>query len=121
MKLIGKLILGIISNFIAIYAATNFISGVTFSGGIRDLIIASAILTAINYFVLPLLKLLFGPLIILTLGIFLIVVNALGIYILDILSDPLRIQGYIPLLLASLIVSAVNFIIAASGRAAYKK
>ncbi len=121
MKFIGKIIVQVASNVVALYAAVNFIDGVVFSGGFDDLMIAAVILAAINMFVRPVLKLVFGPIIVLTLGLFVLVINALSIYILDIISNPLTIQGYIPLFLASLLIGIVNFIITASGKAVYKE
>ncbi len=121
MKLIAKFIIQIISNLVAIYAAINLVNGVSFSGGFKDLIIAAGILSLINIFIRPLLKLVFGPIIVITLGLFVFVINALLIKILDIISDPLTIQGYVPLFLASLIVGVVNFLITTSGKAVYKE
>lgn len=121
MKFIGKIIIQVTSNVVALYAAVNFIDGVGFSGGFGDLLIASVILAAINVFIRPVLKLVFGPIIVLTLGLFVLVINALSIYILDIISNPLTIQGYMPLFLASLLIGIVNFIITASGKAVYKE
>ncbi len=121
MKLIAKVIIQIISNLVAIYAAVNLVSGVSFSGGFEDLLIAAGILSLINIFIRPILKLIFGPIIVITLGLFILVINVLSIKILDIVSDPLTIQGYMPLFLASLIVGIVNFIVTASGKAVYKE
>ncbi len=121
MKLVSRLIFSVFSNSIALYAAAYFITGFNFSGGFVELIVAGAILSVINTFIRPVLKLILGPLIILTLGLFIIVVNATTLYILDIFSQPLTIQGYIPLLYASLLVGFVNFIISTSGKFLYKE
>jgi len=121
MKLVWKLIFSVFSNSIALYAAAYFITGFNFLGGFIELIIAGAILSVINIFIRPVLKLILGPLIILTLGLFIIVVNAATLFILDIFSQPLTIQGYIPLLYASLLVGLVNFIISTSGKFLHKE
>lgn len=121
MKLVWKLIFSVFSNSIALYAAAYFITGFNFSGDFVQLIIAGAILSVINTFIRPVLKLVLGPLIVLTLGLFIIVVNAATLFILDIFSQPLTIQGYIPLLYASLLVGFVNFIISTSGKFLYKE
>ena len=116
MKFVSRLIFSVFSNSIALYVAAYFITGFNFLGGFVELIIAGAILSVINTFIRPILKLILGPLIILTLGLFIIVVNAATLYILDIFSQPLTIQGYIPLLYASLLIGFVNFIISTSGK-----
>ena len=56
-----------------------------------------------------------------TFGLFVIIVNAMTLYILDIVSQPLTIQGYLPLIYASLIIGIINFVIGASGKLAYKQ
>lgn len=121
MRFLARLILHIFSNSVALFAAVTFIPGITFSGALWELVTAALILTLINSIVRPILKLIFGPLIVLTLGFFVIVVNAMTLYILDIVSRPLTIQGYLPLLYATILVSFINFIISASGRLAYKE
>ena len=116
MKLLGNLILHVIGNAIAILAAAYFIPNFIWTGDFQALLIAATILTAINFVLRPILKLLLGPLILLTFGLFILVINAGTLYILDILSDPLIIQGYIPLLLATLLFSVVNSLISFSAK-----
>ncbi len=120
MKALGRIVFSVFSNTIAIFATDHLVAGFTFEGTFIDLIGAAAILTAINVFVRPVLKLLLGPLVILTLGLFVVVINALTLYILDIVITGLTIQGYLPLLIATLIVGAVNTAIHLSAKLAHK-
>lgn len=121
MKFIGTIIFFIFSNALALLAADHFINGFNVGGNFPELIVAALILTAINIFILPILRLLLGPLIILTMGIFIIVLNAASIYVLDILIPSLTILGYIPLLLATLIIGFVNIIINFAARMRYRR
>lgn len=116
MKLIGRLIFHVFTNAIALLAAAYFVAGFTVSGDVAALAIAAVILTAINTFIRTVLKLLLGPLVILTFGLFTIVINALSLYLLDLWSPAITIQGYLPLLLGTLIVSAVNALIGLSAK-----
>lgn len=116
MKILSNLIIHIVGNAVAILAAAYLIPNFTWTGDFIALLIAALILTAINFILRPILKLLLGPLILLTFGLFIIVINAATLYILDILSDPLIIQGYIPLLLATLLFSVVNSLISFSAK-----
>lgn len=116
MKLLGKLIFYAFSNVIAILVADYFVIGFNFAGNFIELLIAALILTLINLFIRPILKLLFGPVIVLTLGLFVIVINALTLYILDIFVTTLTIEGAIPLVVATLIFGLVNLIISYSGK-----
>ncbi len=120
-KLLGEFIFHIFSNTIALFAAVNFVAGFTFQGDFTAMLIAAAILTVINLLVKPILKLFFGPLILLTFGLFSIVINAITLAILDFFSTPLTIQGYVPLLYGTLIVTAVNLTLALAGKWIYKE
>lgn len=111
MRLIGRFILRILSNAVALYVCTLFVTGFTFSGSFVDIGIAAAALTALNILVRPILKLFLGPFIILTFGLLTVVINALMLYILDIWSDPLKIDGYVPLFIATLVIGVVNVLI----------
>lgn len=121
MKLLGNLIFHIFSNAIAILAAAYFISGFVFSGDFIALLIAAAILTLINLTLRPIFKLILGPIIILTFGLFIIVLNAAALFVLDFLSAPLIIEGFIPLLLATLLFSVVNGLITSAAKATHRK
>ena len=64
---------------------------------------------AVNLLVKPVLKLLSFPLLLLTLGLFLIVINALMLGLTALLTDRLTIDGVGPAVIASLIISAVTW------------
>ncbi len=121
MKFISIFIFQTFSNAIAILAAANFITGFHFDGGFIPLVIASLILAVANIIVKPILKLFLGPFIVLTFGLFLIIINALILYFLDIYSQPLIINGYLPLLLGALLIGFVNFLIQFSAKRLYRE
>ncbi len=104
----------------ALLIAAQFVKGFSVSMDIPSLFIAAVILTAINLLIRPIVKLILGPLIFLTLGLIIIAINALSLFILDTVSSSITIQGILPLLLATLIIGAVNIIVAAAAKAAYK-
>lgn len=110
MKLIGGLIFRTLLNTVAILAASYFIEGFSFSGNFIELITTAFIFALIYVLVRPLLKLFLGPFIVLTFGLFIIVINAFLLYVLDIWSAPLTIDGYMPLLLATLLISVVSLV-----------
>ena len=109
--MITSLILRILFNALAIFATVKLIPGVSFRGGVIEFAIAAGIFTALNIVLKPMFKLFFGPLIILTLGIFIFIINAGILLLLDIASDPLRIEGYLPLLEATLLIGVVNVVL----------
>ncbi len=75
-------------NFAGLYFTTRYIPGLTYTGGIKSLIIGTFAFMLINFILVPLLKILFLPLNLLTLGIFAWLINVLAIYALTtIVSD----------------------------------
>ena len=88
-----------------------YIPGVTIQSGIRGLLLITLIFTALNIFIKPILKFILSPIIILTLGLGLLLINAVILFILDLLTEQLTIQGVLPLMLATLLISAANFVI----------
>jgi len=111
MHLIAKLIFYVISNAIALFAAHRLIEGFTLSGGLINLVLTALVLTAINTFIRPIIKLVLSPFILITLGLLIIAINAGLLFTLDILINPLTIQGLIPLLSSTILISIVNFIL----------
>jgi len=83
MNIIKRLVLGILLNGLALYALTQFVSGVTYTGGVKVFIIAGLIIGILNSVVKPILKLLTIPFIFLSFGIFLIVINGLMLWLMS--------------------------------------
>ena len=121
MKLLSRLVLHLAANALAIHAANYFVPGFSFTGNFKDLALAALILTAINTFLRPIVTVFLAPFILLTLGLLSIIINATILHFLDIFQNPISIEGYTPLLLATLIVSAANILITASAKISYKK
>lgn len=120
MRLIGLFIFQIFSNITALLIASNFINGFILQGNFLDVIKLGFFLTLINIFLRPILKLIFGPFIIITFGLFIIVLNCFIIYLLDFFNENLIIEGYLPLILSTLIISFVNLIINFSSKIIHK-
>ena len=94
-----------------LYLAARFVPSVQIDGGIKTLLLAGAILGALNYFVKPILKVLSLPLRVLTLGLFSFVINMALVWGADILFPNLVIKGIFPLFLASLIVWGLGILL----------
>lgn len=89
-----KLLRYYLINLAALYAATIIISGLTYEGGIKTLLIAGAVFAGINFLLVPLLKILFLPLNLLTLGLFAWLINVLAIYVLTTAVSGFKIMPY---------------------------
>ncbi|MEK9147754.1 MAG: phage holin family protein [Patescibacteria group bacterium] len=106
-----RFIIQIIANAFAIYLADLFIEGVGFSGDMWLLLIAGLILGILNFILKPILKIISAPLIILTLGIFTIIINIFILWLLQTLIPELSIVGFWAYIWIIIIVSVLNFII----------
>ena len=99
-----NIFLTILSGILGLWLATQFVSGVEFTGGWKNFLLAGVILGLINFFIKPVLKLITLPLRFITFGLFGIVINVGIILVVDILFPELVIRGIVPLLWTTLII-----------------
>lgn len=112
--MIKHLIRGVVSiiiNALAFFALGSYVKGFSVATDIKDLLILSAIFTVLYFVLRPIVKLFLGPLIVLTLGLGLLVVNAVMLVLVDFLSPALTIGGVEPLIIATLAISVLNFLL----------
>lgn len=106
MGFIIKLILTGIAAAVAAY----LLPGVVIDG-IGNAILLALVLAILNAILRPILVVLTIPVTLLTLGLFLLVINALIILIADYILDGFRVDGFFWALIFSLIMSVVTSII----------
>ena len=83
MKFLLKLVLGIVLNALALYLLTLVVHEITYTGGYSLFIAGGIVIGILNLIVKPVLKLVSLPLIFLTGGLFLIVINAFILWFLS--------------------------------------
>ena len=102
-------------NAAALWVATRVVSGVTFHGGWLPFLGVACVFGVVNAFIRPVLKVLALPLIILTLGLFALVVNGLMLWLTSYLSADLGlgfvVSGFWPAVWGALVVSLVSAIL----------
>jgi len=81
-------------HIVALGVTSNFLQGFTITGGARTLILGGLGLMFINIMIVPLLKIMFLPLNILTLGLFTWVINVVGLYILILFIPQIKILPF---------------------------
>lgn len=111
MRFIGKFILQIIANALAVALAAYFLTQISFTGSLIDYLVIGFILSAANLIIKPILKIISAPLVFITAGLFMIVINAIIIFGVDFFVDELTITGALGYLWITLIVSVLNGII----------
>jgi putative membrane protein len=97
------------ANAVALFVAAWLLSGVTYGDQWWTLLVAAAVFTVVNAWLRPIVRLLSLPLIILTLGLFLFVVNVLMLYVTDWLVPDFEIRSFGAGVLAAIVVSVVNW------------
>ena len=102
------IIVYILANAVAILVADRIVPGFGFHGQFIDLVIASVTIGIINSFVKPIVKLLTFPIIILTLGIFSILINVFLLELAAALLRSITISGFWAALFAAVIISLTN-------------
>lgn len=87
-----RLIIGILVTALSIWVAVAIVPGLEFDGPWWALVLIALILSIINAVVKPIVKLLSLPVVILTLGLFLLVINALMLSLTIWLAAPERLD-----------------------------
>ena len=105
----------------AALAITSWIfDGIDIEGGFGSLLIVALVFGLINALLGPIARLLTFPVIILTLGLFAWVINALLLLLTDWLSDRLEVDGFWTALWGALVISIVtsvlDFVLRPEGR-----
>ena len=94
---------------IAVWIVAAVVPGVQVEEGVGSYLVIALIFALVNMLVKPLLKLLSFPLLLLTLGLFLIVINAAMLGLTALLTDRMSIDGFGPAVIAALVISAVTW------------
>lgn len=104
-------ILQIIGNALGLYIAAQYIQGVTFSGDIISLLIAGVVLGILNIIIRPVLKIFSAPIILLTLGLFIIIINFFILWLLQVFVKDIIIAGFWAYFWTLAILAGVNFVL----------
>jgi putative membrane protein len=94
---------------LAVLAADYLIAGIHLDG-ITTALIAGAALTIIQVIIKPIVKILTLPITIITLGLFLLVLNALFFWFVSGLVPGMTVDTFMAALLGSLVVSVLNWL-----------
>jgi putative membrane protein len=103
------LILKLIINALAVFAASYLLPGVHVKNFTTAIIVA-IVLGLLNLILKPILVILTIPITILTLGLFLLIINAIIVLVCSSLVPGFKVDGIIYALLFSLVVSLIGYI-----------
>lgn len=108
-----RALLQIVLNGVALLIAAYLVPGIHYQGSLVYLLIAGLVLGLINLIVKPIVSVLSCPLILLTLGLFYLVINGLMLYLADFLLEGLRVDGFLPAILGGLVIALFNWVVRA--------
>ncbi len=100
----------VLANALAILAAAYVLPGIEVSGGMA-LLAAGLVLALINAVVRPILLLLTLPITLVTLGLFLFVLNAFCLWLTSELVKGFEVHGFWPAVFGALVVSVVSWLV----------
>jgi putative membrane protein len=103
-------IIKVLVTAVAAIVAAYLLPSVSIDGFVTAIIVA-LVLAVLNTFIKPILVAFTIPITIVTLGLFLLVINAILVKVADYFIDGFSVNGLLSALLFSLIVSVVSFII----------
>jgi putative membrane protein len=119
-----RLLLRLLINAAALWVATQVVSGISFTGDWRLLLVVALVFGVLNALVRPILIVLTFPFLLLTLGLFTLVLNAFMLWLTSALSEALglgfQVRDFWAAFLGALVVSIVSFalsVVLASDRA----
>lgn len=101
----------LIVNALALSAAAWLIDDISLSGGFFDVLLVALVFGLLNALLKPILLFFSLPFLIVTLGLFAFVVNAVVLLVTARLTDALAVSGFGTALLGSLVVSIVTLLL----------
>lgn len=108
-----KLIIRLIINAIALWAAAQLVNGIQLTDQIGGILIVAFIFGVINAILGPILKILSFPFILVTLGLFTLVINGLLLWLTSAFTSYLSLSGFWAAFWGALVVSIVSWLLSA--------
>lgn len=101
----------VVINAVALWLAATLIGGIELQSGVLNAIGVSIVFGIVNALLKSIATLLTFPLIVLTLGLFTLVINAVMLLLTDWLTNALDVDGFGSAVLGAIVISAVSFVL----------
>ena len=101
----------VLINAVALWAAASIIDGIDLSSRFVSELAVAIVFGLVNAFLKPIAKLLAFPFVVVTLGLFTVVVNAAMLLVTDWLSAGLEVDGFGSALLGAIVISIVSWLL----------
>ena len=104
----------VVFNGLAVWLAAELVPGIVYTGDLVYLLLAGLVIGLLNLLVKPIVTFFSFPFILLTLGLFYLVINGLILWLADAFLDQLTVQGCLPAILGGLVIAACNWVVRAA-------
>jgi len=112
-KPIVRFLIRWIVSVMGLFIAANLLSNNIHFSSFVAIIIAGFVLAIINTILKPVLVVLSLPLILVSLGLFMIIINGVCVYIASKLYTPLHITNFLAAIFAGMVIGLVNYLVSA--------
>jgi putative membrane protein len=110
--MLRKFALRVLVNFLGLWAAAELMTGsIGYNDKLTVLVIAALIFSIVNAVIRPLVILLSLPAIVLTLGLFTLVINALMLYLVTKIYPSFHLRSFWTAVIATVIIWVVNYLL----------
>lgn len=106
-----RAILQVLLNGVALLLASKIVPGISYQGGFLYLMLAGLVFGLVNLIVKPITTFFSLPFIILTLGLFFLIINALMLRLTAWLLDGFSVAGWWPAILGGVVIALFNWAI----------
>lgn len=109
-----RALLQIVMNGVALLVAAKLVPGIVYTGSLPQLLLAGLVLGLLNLLIKPIVTFFSFPLIVVTLGLFFLVINGVILMLAAyFLPHLLQVHGCLPAILGGLVIAAFNWIVRA--------
>jgi putative membrane protein len=100
-------------NAVALWVAARLVSGIQLTEDLWSIVLVAAVFGIVNALIKPIALFFSLPFLLLTLGLFTLVINALMLLMTDALLSSLEVEGFWAAFLGSLVISVVSILFSA--------
>jgi len=111
LRPLSRFLLRWFASSLGLAVAAAILSTISYNRDLGVIVIAGLVLAIINTIIKPILVVLALPAVILTLGLFMIIINGLTVYIASRLYHPLHVTNFWAAVFAGVVIGLVNYLV----------
>jgi putative membrane protein len=108
-----SMLVRIVLNGLGLWAASQLLPGIHYEGGLLYLLLAGFVLGVVNLLVKPIVTILSLPFVVVTLGLFFLVINGLMVWLVDFFLAGFRVDSFLWAMAGGLFLAIYNMLLRA--------